>query len=95
MKVKRTWLLAAVCWAYFITAVALYDYLHLARVNTFDFLLGVVVTLVLSAWYVTNRIRYRDRARPKKSGWVIGPYVNLRYRDEPRTPPITEPPKGE
>ena len=36
MKIKRSWLLPIVLWAYFITAYVLYAYFNMAWVNTFE-----------------------------------------------------------
>ena len=83
MKVTRSWLIAVVGWAYFLTAIFLYVYLNVSWVNTFDVLLGFAAALVLSVWYVADRIRYRDSSRPRgKSGWVIGPYGVFRRRQD-------------
>jgi hypothetical protein len=67
MKVKASWLIACAWswWVYFITAVFLYAYLKVSWVNTFDLLLGLAVLLVLSVWYVPDRIRYRDSSQPQ------------------------------
>lgn len=80
MKIKRSWLLPIVLWAYFITAYILYAYSNMAWVNTFDLLLGLVLTLAFSVWYVVDRFRYRDPSKPKQQGWYVDSYGNLRRR---------------
>ena len=80
MKIKRSWLLPIALWAYFITAYVLYAYFNMAWVNTFDLLLGLVLTLAFSVWYVVDRFKYRDPSKPRKPGWYIDSYGNFRRR---------------
>lgn len=79
MKIKRSWLLPIALWAYFITAYILYAYFHVAWVNTFDLLLGLVLILAFSIWYVIDRFRYRDPSQPRKPGLAISSY-GMPYR---------------
>lgn len=69
MKAKPDWLIASAWWAYLITAVILYGYLHVAWANTLDLLLGFSVLVAFSVWYVIHRFRYRDPSRP--AGWLV------------------------
>lgn len=71
MKIKRSWLLPIVLWAYFITAYILYAYSNMAWVNTFDLLLGLVLTLAFSVWYVVDRFRYRDPSKPEQQAGML------------------------
>ncbi len=80
MKIKPGWWIACAWWIYFITAMFLYGYLKVSWVNTLDLLLGFAALLVLSVWYIVDRIRYRDPSRPRKCGWVIGSYGDFRRR---------------
>ena len=88
MKIKRNWLLPIALWAYFITAYVLYAYFNMAWVNTFDLLLGLVLTLAFSVWYVIDRFKYRDPSKPRKPGWYIDSYGNFRRR--PAKPPAVQ-----
>jgi hypothetical protein len=74
-------------WLYFIVAIIPYVYLNVAWVNTFDFLFGLFLLIVLSVWYVVNRIRYRDPSRPRTSRWGIGPWEMVYRRGSDECPP--------
>lgn len=89
MKVKASWLFAIAVWAYCIIGFILV-YMKVAWINTFDFLLGVVVLLGLSIWYVIEMFRYRDPSRLRKSGWTIGPRGIVHRRRESPGQPITK-----
>lgn len=91
MKITRSWLLPIALWAYFITAYVLYAYFNIAWVNTFDLLLGLVLTLAFSVWYVIDRFKYRDPSKPRKPGWYIDSYGNFRRR---RAKPLAEQSSG-
>ena len=90
MKIKRSWLLPAVLWAYFITAYVLYAYFHMAWVNTFDLLLGLAATVILSICYVVYIIRYPDPAQRTKSTWYVTSYGMIRKRRVPENPSAHE-----
>jgi hypothetical protein len=73
MKLRPTTLFGIALWIYFITAIILSVYFNVSWINTFDFLLGVVVTLGLAAWFVIDRIKYPDPSQ-RKSRWAITRY---------------------
>jgi hypothetical protein len=87
LRFKASTLLAAAMWLYFIVAIILYVYLNVAWVNTFDFLFGAFFLVILSVWYVIDRIRYRDPSRPRTSRWAIGPYGMICRRGSGECPP--------
>jgi hypothetical protein len=87
MKISTGWLITALAWAYFVTALFLYIYLKIAWVNTLDVLLGFAVLVAFSAWFVIDRFRYRDPSSPRTSKWVLGPYGDIRRRK----PPLDDP----
>lgn len=86
MKIKRSWLLPIILWAYFITAYVLYAYFNMAWVNTFDLLLVLSVDFILSVCYVVYIIRYPDPAQRTKSSWYVTPYGMVRKRRAPAAP---------
>lgn len=90
-KFQRGWLWAVATWAYLIAAIILYVYFDVAWVNTFDVLFGTAALIVLSIWYVTDRIRYSDPSRRRTSSWAIGPYGMVYRRHPKQCPPENEP----
>lgn len=80
VKIQKGWLIFSACWVCFFASVLLYIRFRLAWMSAFELILEFAVLLAMSAWYVTDRIRYRDGKNQKKSTWVIGPWGIRRRR---------------